>query len=198
MPLHRIETQDLLIKELAINNVVEIGPSNTLINMMKRTLQNKNYRRHDAALGLSRKLLSYKDHAREINHGLTADSDLKDNSKHSASSEKKEKPHAVPPPARQEPAVDVVPASEQSAMLVAGSVVAGKPTVEVVLTPKIVDTPVTATDIVVAIISQKLNKSLDEKDLGKSITHLCGGETKASSQDTLINISHHRTFYPSE
>lgn len=46
-----------MLGELKVERTIEIGPGNTLTNMMKRTRDLK-YRAHDAALGLSRKFLS--------------------------------------------------------------------------------------------------------------------------------------------
>ena len=55
-PVRWIETQDVFLKDLNTERVVEIGPSPTLAGMAQRTLKNK-YESYDAALSLQRQVL---------------------------------------------------------------------------------------------------------------------------------------------
>lgn len=52
----RIETQDVILAQHQAERIVEIGPSDTLGGMAKRTLAAK-YESYDAALSLQRQIL---------------------------------------------------------------------------------------------------------------------------------------------
>ncbi|OQD61360.1 hypothetical protein PENPOL_c017G03948 [Penicillium polonicum] len=163
-PVKWIETQDVLLKELHIQNLLEVGPASTLVNMLKRTLQHDNYIIHDSALGLTRKLLSYRDHAATIHRGFTASTDLK-----AITAEPS-------PPSSTEPstvaALPIEPVAPPPAA------------VEIAAQPSIPDAPVPAQAIVVAIISQKLDRALGKDDLRKSVKQLCGGRSTMENEIT--------------
>lgn len=57
-PVRWIEIQDFLFDECGIKKIVEIGPSDILINMAKSTHDRK-YKSHDVANSLHRELLSF-------------------------------------------------------------------------------------------------------------------------------------------
>jgi len=64
-PVRWIETQDVVLGEMATERIVEIGPADTLATMAKRTLATK-YDAHDAALSLQRQILCYNKDAKDI------------------------------------------------------------------------------------------------------------------------------------
>jgi fatty acid synthase subunit alpha len=61
------ETQDLLLSEFQTRRTVEIGPAETLTNMMKRT-QELVYRPYDTANSISREFLSLKKNRDDVYH----------------------------------------------------------------------------------------------------------------------------------
>jgi fatty acid synthase subunit alpha len=157
-----IQTQDILLKDLKVQNLVEVGPVSTLINMLRRTLQNEDYVIHDSALGLRRKLLSYRDHAADIHRGFTSTTDLKTETVEAP-------PQSSPPP--------VAPPVSSSSPPPAA--VAETPTPS---QPNMPDASASAQEIVLAIISQKLDRALGADDLRKSVKQLCGGRSTMQNE----------------
>jgi hypothetical protein len=132
--------------------------------MVKRTLQNGEYKKRDISLRTARKLLCYKDHSLEISRGLTSEADLlpKDEITHFKESGTIQTPT---------PAIPVL--------------VAGCPKIvntEIVSTSKIADIPVTAKDVVLAIVSLKTDKVLGANAMEKTVKQLCGGNILPRSQ----------------
>ncbi|RLL99565.1 hypothetical protein CFD26_107172 [Aspergillus turcosus] len=158
-PVKWIQTQDVLLKDLKIQNLVEVGPGSTLTNMLRRTLQNEDYVIHDSALGVRRKLLSYRDHAADIHRGFTSTTDLKTETVEASQSP----PPPVAPPVPSPPPATVAEAPIQ---------------------PDIPDASASAQEIVLAIISQKLDRALGADDLRKSVKQLCGG--RSTMQNDII------------
>ncbi|KAF7712320.1 PKS/NRPS-like protein biosynthetic cluster [Penicillium ucsense] len=158
-PVKWIQTQDVLLKDLGIQNLVEVGPVSTLINMIRRTLQNEDYVIHDSALGLRRKLLSYRDHAADIHRGFTSTTDLK--------TETVEEPN-LPPPTGAPPVPSPAPPPATAA--------------EALIQPSIPDAPASAQEIVLAIISLKLDRALGADELRKSVKQLCGGRSTMQNE----------------
>lgn len=159
-----IETQDVLLKELHTQNLLEVGPASTLVNMLKRTLQNENYIIHDSALGITRKLLSYRDHAVDIHRGFTSSKDLKTSTEETSTASSKKAPPVA--------ALPIEPVAPPPAA------------VEIAAHPSIADAPVPAQEIVTAIISQKIDRRLGKDDLGKSVKQLCGGRSTMENEIT--------------
>ncbi|OOQ83309.1 3-oxoacyl-[acyl-carrier-protein] synthase [Penicillium brasilianum] len=159
-PVKWIQTQDVLLKDLKIQNLLEVGPVSTLVNMLSRTLQNEDYVIHDSALGVRRKLLSYRDHAADIHRGFTSTTDLK--------TETVEAPRAPPPPMA--PPVPSLPPPPPAIA------------VEAPIQPSIPDASPSAQEIALAIISQKLERALGADDLRKSVKQLCGGRSTMQNE----------------
>ncbi|KAI2788156.1 Fatty acid synthase subunit alpha [Penicillium oxalicum] len=156
-PVKWIQTQDVLLKDLKIQNLLEVGPVSTLINMLRRTLKNEDYVIHDSALGVRRKLLSYRDHAADIHRGLTLTTDLK--------IETVEAPQSLSP--RVAPLLpSSPPATDAEAPILAS----------------IPDASTSAQEIVLAIISHKLDRMLVPDDLCKSVKQLCGGRSTMQNE----------------
>lgn len=185
---HRIETQNVLLKELGIKNLVEIGPTNTLINLAKRTLKNKEYQRHDATLGLDRKLLSYSHNAVDINHGLTLSSELVDVSGKETETKGTE-------PANPQTSSNFSQDKKQlttTVTLRSPPPLPGPVATTIAVTNAMVDVPVTAQDITLAIISQKLQRPIEGDDLKKSIKHLCGGRYSTQFPNSYLTDTYFR------
>ena len=149
----RIETQDAIFHDQDAKRVVEVGATTTLATMARRTLASK-YRTSDATRLLKRHILALAEDEKEICYQV-------------------------------DPVQEKVEETEQSAKMVEldlpataiGSVAA--PATGVVMSVTLAaDSPVTATDIVRALVAQKLRKPLQDVPLGKSIKELSGGKIR--------------------
>ena len=154
-PVRWIETQDVILAEKSTERIVEIGPADTLGGMAKRTLASK-YEAYDAALSLQRQILCYNKDAKEIYY----DVDPVD----------EETAPAIIESSTSIPNTSSAPAQNVTPITVAPSAPNAGPAAA------ITDAPVSAVDIVRALIAQKLKKSLAEIPLNKAIKDLVGGQ----------------------
>ncbi|KAF9776600.1 hypothetical protein IL306_005198, partial [Fusarium sp. DS 682] len=159
-----IDTQNVLLKELGASRLIEIGPSNILINMLKRTLKTKGYQQHDAANGLFRQLLCYRDNSEDLNNGLTTESEIQQESTEYAESKKPE------PKQTSEQTIPSPPEATPSFKE------------EAVKRLDISDAPVPADIPLKTIMSQKLGRVIVEKDMHKSIKELCNGRSTLENE----------------
>jgi fatty acid synthase subunit alpha len=151
-PVRWIETQDVILGENTTERIVEIGPADTLGVMAKRTLASK-YEAHDAALSLQRQILCYNKDAKDIYYDVEPEED-------------------EPEPA----AGGEAASSGSSAPAAAAPVAIAAPPPGAGPAAAISDEPVTATDILRALVAQKLKKPLMDIPLSKAIKDLVGGE----------------------
>ncbi|KAF2445148.1 hypothetical protein P171DRAFT_359339 [Karstenula rhodostoma CBS 690.94] len=147
-PVRWIETQDVILGEKTTERIVEVGPADTLGVMAKRTLASK-YEAHDAALSVQRQILCYNKDAKDIYYDVDPVED-------------------EPEPAA--PAGDA-PAASSSAPAAAASAAAPPPP-SAGPAAQVPDAPVTATDILRALVAQKLKKPLADIPLSKAIKDL--------------------------
>lgn len=152
-PVRWIETQDVILDENTTERIVEIGPADTLAVMAKRTLASK-YEAHDAALSLQRQILCYNKDAKDIYYDVDP---VEEEPEPSASSS--EATPAMPPPPGAGPAASVAVTPPPNAGPAAA----------------VADEPVTATEILRALVAQKLKKPLLDVPLTKAIKDLVGG-----------------------
>ena len=151
-PVRWIETQDVFLAEKDAERIVEIGPSETLGVMAKRTIASK-YEAYDAAKSLQRQILCYNKDAKEIYYDVD--------------------------PVEEEP--EPAAASSSPAAAVAASASAAAPVAAAAAAPAagpaaaVPDAPVLAVDIVRSLIAQKLKKPLLEVPLSKAVKDLVGG-----------------------
>lgn len=150
-PVRWIETQDVILGERTTERIVEIGPADTLGVMAKRTIATK-YEAHDAALSLSRDILCYSKDAKDIYYDVEPEED-----EPAASASGDAAPAAAAPAAAAAPVAVAPPPSTGPAAAVE-------------------DAPVTATDILRALVAQKLKKPLLDVPLSKAIKDLVGGK----------------------
>jgi fatty acid synthase subunit alpha len=151
-PVRWIETQDVVLGEFITERIVEIGPADTLGVMAKRTLASK-YEAHDAARSVQRQILCYNKDAKDIYYDVDPI---------------EEEPEPTPAPTGDAPAPLSAPA--QAAAFSAPPPASAGPAAAVA------DAPVTATDILRALVAQKLKKPLADVPLSKAIKDLVGGE----------------------
>lgn len=163
-PVRWIETMDIVLAENSTERIVEIGPTDTLSVMLKRTLASK-YEAYDAAKSLQRQILCYNKDAKEIYYDVD--------------------------PVENEPAAstssDSAPAPSAPSTS-AAPVAAAPPPPSAGPAASVPDAPVGAIDIVRALVAQKLKKPLLEIPLSKAIKDLVGGELLARK------IGYHRIW----
>ncbi|TGJ80111.1 hypothetical protein E0Z10_g8651 [Xylaria hypoxylon] len=156
-PVRWIETQDVFLGEKTAERIVEVGPADTLGVMAKRTLASK-YEAFDAAKSVQRQILCYNKDAKEIYYDVDPI---------------EEEPEPSPNAAESSSGQAHAPAA--AAAPVASAPSAG-PAISVP------DSPVTALEIVRALIAQKLKKPFLEIPLGKAIKDLVGGKSTLQNE----------------
>ncbi|KAF2115915.1 hypothetical protein BDV96DRAFT_61097 [Lophiotrema nucula] len=159
-PVRWIETQDVVLGERTTERIVEVGPTDTLGVMAKRTLALK-YEAHDAALSVQRQILCYNKDAKDI--------------------------YYTPDPVEDEPEPAAsgsgdAPAAPSSAPAQAAAPVAAAPPASAGPAAQVPDAPVTATDILRALVAQKLKKPLMDIPLSKAIKDLVGGKSTLQNE----------------
>ena len=176
-PVRWIETQDVILGEKTTERIVEIGPAETLGVMAKRTLAAK-YEAHDAALSLQRQILCYNKDAKDIYYAVEPE---EEEAALTASSGEKSAASAQAGPAAVAPVAAPVPPPPS-----AGPVAA------------VEDAPVSATDILRALVAQKLKKPLADIPLSKAIKDLVGGENPPFWPLSATGLTSYRQIHPPE
>ncbi|KAL1965428.1 hypothetical protein VTN77DRAFT_5684 [Rasamsonia byssochlamydoides] len=158
-PVRWIETQDVILGEKRTERIVEIGPADTLGGMAKRTLASK-YEAYDAATSVQRQILCYNKDAKEIYYDVDP---------------VEEEPEGTDAPA------ESTSAPAPSAPAAVAAVPAAAPPSAGPAAP-VEDTPVTAVDILRALVAQKLKKGLTDVPLNKAIKDLVGGKSTLQNE----------------
>ncbi|KAI7904710.1 fatty acid synthase [Cokeromyces recurvatus] len=158
-PVRWIETQDQLFKNYKIERLIEVGPSPTLSGMAARTL-NLKYQAYDNALSNRRQNLSIAKDSKEIYYEF----------------ENAVEEEAAP--AESTPAAPAATAAAPAAPVA----VAAAPAPSAGPAAAISDVPVTATEVIHAVIAQKLKKTMDEVPLSKAIKDLVGGKSTLQNE----------------
>lgn len=140
----------MLLEQQKTERLVEIGPSDTLTVMAKRTIKSQ-YAAKDAALSTTRQLLSGDSDLAEIYYEVDPQPEAAPISKESS---------APPPP--------YTPAPEHPSE-------AARPSPAATSSQKKPDVPVSALEILVGIVAQKLKKSIDEISTSSTIKSLVSG-----------------------
>ena len=150
----------MILAEHSAERLVEVGPSDTLGGMARRTLASK-YEAYDAAQSLQRQILCYNKDAKEIYYDVEP----------VAEDEQKpaEAPGSAAPPSTPLSATTAVAAPVPAA-------VSSGPAAQ------IDDAPVKATDVVRAIIAQKLKKPFGDIPLSKAIKDLVNGKSTLQNE----------------
>lgn len=157
LPVRWIETQDVVLSDKMTERIIEIGPTDTLGVMLKRTHSLK-YQTHDAAKSMQRQILCYDKDAKEIYYAIDSYEE------------------------ESEPVADASRTSVPANAILAGPTVVTVPTTSsarsAIPPPALQDAPILAIDILQSLVAQKLKKSLLEVPLDKTIKDLVGGESK--------------------
>jgi fatty acid synthase subunit alpha len=157
-PVRWIETQDVFLGEKTAERIVEVGPADTLGVMAKRTLASK-YEAFDAAKSVQRQILCYNKDAKEIYYDVDP---------------VEEEPEATPSAAESS-------SSKAPTAAAATTPVPAAPIPSAGPAAAVPDAPVTALEIVRALIAQKLKKPFLEVPLGKAVKDLVGGKYPVST-----------------
>ncbi|KAF2665751.1 fatty acid synthase-like protein [Microthyrium microscopicum] len=158
-PVRWIETQDVVLGEKSTERIVEIGPADTLAGMAKRTLATK-YEAHDAALSLQRQILCYNKDAKDIYYDVDP------------VEEEPEAEASAPSSAPSAGATAAVPLAPPTSAPAPGAGPAAA----------VADAPVNATEIIRALVAQKLKKPFAEIPLSKAIKDLVGGKSTLQNE----------------
>ena len=157
-PVRWIETQDILFTHYKFERFIEIGPSPTLTGMATRTLKAK-YEVQDDSVTHRRAIFCHAKHTKEVYYQFEDEAEA---------------------PAAETPAADTsAPAPASAAPTAAAAAPAAAPAAAAA---SIEDAPLKATDVLVAIIAQKLKKRVDEVPLSKSIKDLVGGKSTMQNE----------------
>ncbi|GMG47207.1 unnamed protein product [Aspergillus oryzae var. brunneus] len=153
----RIETQnDLIQRNNTIQRFVEVGPSNVLANMAKKTAKGQ-YAEEDLVRCVDRQYLSHADDAQHIYYQYDEEAPVE-----SADNEPAQ-PAASSTPAAPAP-VAAPPVVVQTAPQPAAQAAVAVP-----------DVDLSAIDVVISIVAQKIRKAFDEVPAAKSIRDLSAG-----------------------
>lgn len=145
----------MILSQHSAERLVEIGPSDTLGGMARRTLAAK-YEAYDAAQSLQRQILCYNKDAKEIYYDVE--------------------------PVEEEAATPEAPSASDSAPVAASAPFAAAPAPSSGPAAQVADAPVQAVDIVRSLIAQKLKKSLAEIPLSKAIKDLVNGKSTLQNE----------------
>ncbi|KAH8585661.1 putative 3-oxoacyl-synthase [Bisporella sp. PMI_857] len=159
-PVKWIDTQEVLLEQQQTERLIEIGPSDTLTVMAKRTIKSQ-YQERDSTLSIKRQLLSGDSDLAEIYYEVDSQPEIV---------APKEKAHIAPPP----PYTPAAPESSQAAE--------PYPAPAASSSQKKPDIPITALEIIVGIVAQKLKKSTTELSTSSTIKSLVNGRSTLENE----------------
>ena len=169
----RIDTQDVLLGAQNVQRLIEIGPSNTLAALAKRTV-NSTYRAHDAQSAVKRQLLSCKLDQDEIYYDQVAQVD-----DDTTSAPKQINKVNIAGDASKE---NLKSGAGNAGPDSVGETSAPQPTAEQAITVPIAvsqalveDAPVSALEIILSLVAAKLGKKPSEVTESNTPKNLCGG-----------------------
>lgn len=157
-PVKWIDTQDVLLEQQKTERLIEIGPSDTLTVMAKRTIKSQ-YAAKDAALSIKRQLLSGDTDLAEIYYEVAPQAEVTPSIESSPPP-----PYAAAEPERPSETPKAAPASS------------------IPRSQKKSDAPVSTLEIIVAIIAQKLKKTTEEISTSSTIKSLVSGRSTLENE----------------
>ncbi|RMZ69321.1 fatty acid synthase subunit alpha reductase [Pyrenophora seminiperda CCB06] len=155
-PVQWIETQDLILGSQGTERLIEIGPTTTLANMAKRTVDLK-YAHRDMAQNTQRQFLNFQQNIDAISYN-----------QHVAT------PDVVP----EQPPSIATPVVEHKDT----TITASAPQVLHVPIEPLQDSPVTPVEIVSTVVAAALKKPMDDLEMNKSIKALAGGRSTLQNE----------------
>lgn len=176
----RIETQnDLIQRDDTIQRFIEVGPSNVLANMAKKTAKGQ-YGEQDLVRCIDRQYLSHADDAQHIYYHYDEEPPVEIANDETAQSATSSTP-AAPVPVAAPPAV--VQAAPQPAAQQAAAVP---------------DVDLSAIEVVISIVAQKIRKAFDEVPAAKSIRDLSAGTFRLDRVSCRVHSNRPRQIYVTE
>ncbi|KAG9235156.1 3-oxoacyl-synthase [Amylocarpus encephaloides] len=157
-----IETQDVLLNKQRIERIIEIGPADTLVSMAKKTIASQ-YQERDNALHTKRKLLCYGKDAKEICY------------------EGAQEPEVPKKPARSK-GVDKVENQSKDETNSPPLATVIRPPPQPMNIKRIEDVTISAREIVITVIAQKLKKPYADIPLTQNIKQLVGGRSTLENE----------------
>ena len=151
----------LFEREKAVARFVELGPSNVLVNMAKKTRDAK-YLKRDILLCLNRQFLASTQDAKEIQYQY-AEEDL-------PVPEESEEPENLPSSAAHNPVAETMEREPLNLVPEANAVAA----------TSIADVPMTSLEVLKALVAYKLRKPVGQVPSTRSIKDLSAGEKQTS------------------
>ncbi|EGD92086.1 uncharacterized protein TERG_08301 [Trichophyton rubrum CBS 118892] len=167
-PVRWIETQDVILTDKACNNIIEVGPTNTLIGMFQRTIKGS-YETQDCIICPTRQLLNSERDTQKIYYESVPNTStpMEEPKDKVASTELKARDfNTTAPPATNKLAVD-------EGILSASCIN---------FASDIDDRPIEAREILIAIVSKALKKPAPDIDVSKSLKLLAGGRSTLENE----------------
>ncbi len=155
---YRIETQDVILEDVCTNKIVEIGPAPILSGMARRTIASK-YAARDSAHLIRREVLSYTKDTSTIYY----EADHEEEEAPKKVSQTKDSPSKSV--AMETQTVEISPNPPTLAI-----------TSVTTIPLEVLDAPTPPTDIIRAIVAQKLRLKFEEVPLTSSIKELAKGK----------------------
>lgn len=171
MGVSRIDTQDLILGDRPnVQRFVEIGPSKVLSTMAGKTL-NRKFLSQDRSRVVKRQLLSDSADAKAVYYEYDENDAMEGETSEPSSTQStnQRKPDESKP-------VQVAVSPPVEAASVQSSAPSAHTTSSETSKP-IEDVPLSATDVVLALVAQKFKQPTDELPVDKSIRDLSGGES---------------------
>ncbi|KAE8828688.1 hypothetical protein PTNB85_07876 [Pyrenophora teres f. teres] len=157
-PVQWIKTQDLILGSQDTERLIEIGPTTTLANMAKRTV-NLKYAHRDMAQNTQRQFLNFQQNIDAISyneHITTSDVIL-------------EQPANIAPPGAEHKDMST-------------TITASAPQILHVPIEPLQDTPVNPIEIISTVVAAALKKPMDALEMKKSIKALAGGRSTLQNE----------------
>jgi fatty acid synthase subunit alpha, fungi type len=154
--LNRIETQEYILGDLEAERIVEVGPSNTLTNMMKRTWE-AHHSQSDTARNVNRRILGPKGDMAEIYYQAEPETQVEETPTVATSANVARTTPQDPPSANEAAAVSQTPQSTAPR-------------------EQLQDIGLSAASVILAIIGTKLKKQPTEISLENTISNLVSGK----------------------
>lgn len=168
MGISRIDTQDLILGDRPnVQRFIEIGPSKVLSTMAGKTL-NRKFLSQDRSRVVKRQFLSDSADTKAVYYEYDENDSMEEETSEPSSTQSTNQQPAqvtVPPPAEPVRLQTSAPSAHTT------SSETSKP---------IEDVPLSATDVVLALVAQKFKQPTDELPVDKSIRDLSGGESSNS------------------
>ncbi|KAF3025151.1 hypothetical protein E8E14_014729 [Neopestalotiopsis sp. 37M] len=161
-PVRWIETQEYILGDLEAERIVEVGPSNTLTNMMKRTWE-AHHSQSDTARNVNRRILGPKGDMAEIYYQAESETQVEETPTVATGANVAHTTPQDPPSTNEAAAVSQTPQSTAPR-------------------EQLQDIGVSPASVVLAIIATKLKKQPTEISLENTISNLVSGRSTLSNE----------------